>query len=890
MSKKWFALNAEQIEKKLKTNAATGLSRKAARSRYNKEAGSLFYSQKKSLAKMLMELFSDFTLIILLLVAVVALFFDAFSMGIVILSLVVLNLAFSLFIYHRCHRTTESLDSFFRPTAKVIRESKLFSVEYSQVVPGDVILLDEGDTLGCDSRLIRSDSLVVLMQVDKEQTCIVEKNAEGVTAANEIHAVNMVNMVHAGSTVLSGSARAIVTDVGKYTYLGALTGGVEKKIASDVPSELLSIKKFFSRISMALLIAILPICIIGLLMSNIRGGRVFLSDAFLLSVTFAASLMAQKACTVFNYFYVHFLRRSVVNQNPAVVRSIPSLDKLSKVDYIFLLDGAVLTDGIYHYSEKIDSSFKTKNESNNLYLAELVSIYRNVERHAISAGVSETEVYYKGIDDYLSKNPIDLEKIKIRFSVMSYSSIKEDGEKCESISFTDKGQKMYLKVHRTPYIISKCCFSTENGQDISLHKEELYDIERECINKMLLGDKLLVFTVQKGEHECFVGALCFKEGSDTNLVRSIQALEKNYTKVIIFAESDTEQQLPKVPEKFYRAPCVKAEDFLDKNLPVTYRFGSFSTYYGMNASQISELVSYVHKQNKTVAVVGFSDFASAAIDTADLFITSAPITSTLGGHLDEEIKSLEVSGVPTSVSCKQTVKDKAEVLISRPFNGRGGLLTLLRSIGFVKFAKQNVAGFFRFSMTMLILRLIVAVIPLLLGNLILDARHLLFFMTFFDIPVFLMYASNNNLRFSQRSPALFELSIKEYIKRELPLLISMMIGGILLFTLPYIPDAFGLYYFYNVEYHFAAITWLQIAVLYYLCYERIDCVREAIKNKMLLIAVGIVVALVILMFLIDPLGRLLGIERNPIVYLTLSFVPAIAFLASNAMLQKRMTK
>ena len=259
MNKKWFALSIDQVEEKLRTNAAAGLSRKAARSRCNKDNGSIYVTQRKSAWRMLEELVSDFTWAILLIIAVASFFFEEYSVGTVIISLLVLNALFSLFVYHRSVRSRESADRFFKPVAKVIREGKLYCVDYADVVLGDVLLLEKGDFIGCDARLTSSDSLKVRMKLDKERVCELEKNAISPVNQNEKFAYNMTNMVHANSVVIGGSARAIVTGVGRYTYFSALTGGIERSVDQELPEILQRIKKFFSSVSMLILIAILRI-------------------------------------------------------------------------------------------------------------------------------------------------------------------------------------------------------------------------------------------------------------------------------------------------------------------------------------------------------------------------------------------------------------------------------------------------------------------------------------------------------------------------------------------------------------------------------------------------------------------------------------------------------
>ena len=142
MNEKWFALDIKQIEKKLKTNAASGLSRQAARSRENKNNGQLFHVPKKSFLRNIWGFLSDFSLIILLLGAIFSLFFENEERmrGIAILVIVVSSLAISISLYLRSQKTVDGFASFFYPSVKVIRGGKLHRIDFRRVVIGDVII------------------------------------------------------------------------------------------------------------------------------------------------------------------------------------------------------------------------------------------------------------------------------------------------------------------------------------------------------------------------------------------------------------------------------------------------------------------------------------------------------------------------------------------------------------------------------------------------------------------------------------------------------------------------------------------------------------------------------------------------------------------------------
>ena len=226
MNEQWFKLTIQQIEKKLKTNAALGLSRKAARSRVNKNSGSVFIFPKESPMQMLGDLVADFSWILLVFAAGISSFFVDNQTGIVVFVLLSFNLLISFLVYHKSIRTSEQLNAFFYPKARFIRGGRLFYGDARKLVPGDVILIEQGDILCCDARLINSDHLSVKMRLDREQYTDLNKYAEGFLSPQIHHPKDMTNMVHAGSIVTQGSARAIVTEVGIYTYLGAMTKGI----------------------------------------------------------------------------------------------------------------------------------------------------------------------------------------------------------------------------------------------------------------------------------------------------------------------------------------------------------------------------------------------------------------------------------------------------------------------------------------------------------------------------------------------------------------------------------------------------------------------------------------------------------------------------------------
>ena len=169
MNEKWFLLPIGEIEKKLKTNAASGLTIKAARSRASKDS-SFFKIRKKNIGMLIVDLFADFFLLLLTLISFFSLFFSGdriiWSTALVFIAIELLVI---FLIHFRDKRSVESLTALFLPTARVIRGGKLYLLDYKDVVVGDVIMIEKGDIIGVDARLIHSDNLKVRMRIDKKR-------------------------------------------------------------------------------------------------------------------------------------------------------------------------------------------------------------------------------------------------------------------------------------------------------------------------------------------------------------------------------------------------------------------------------------------------------------------------------------------------------------------------------------------------------------------------------------------------------------------------------------------------------------------------------------------------------------------------------------------------
>lgn len=891
MNEKWFNLSVEQIEKKLKTNAASGLSPKAARSRasMHKKDEPFFTVKKRRIDKLILELFSDIFLVLLTLLAILSLFFEGDAViGGAILAVVLINLLWSLFLYYRDRRSLESMSDFFCPTARVIRGGKLYVADYRDVVEGDVILIEKGDVLGCDARLVHSDSLRVNMKIDKKIEVLLDKYAGGAVRPDELHAENMVNTVHAGSVVVQGSGRAIVTAVGKYTYLGAMTGGIAEIPSRELPVGLKHLKKEFSKIGMLLLLFTLPFCISSFLFGSFPGGNVSLSEAVLVALSVGATAMLSRASNLFCGFYVRYIRNAAVSEDPCIVRSLDSFDGLADVDYLFLLDGSIATDGILHFdllatADGETGSLERLGQSASV-LCELVAIYSSVRGSSLAMGLRPNGEIDLGIAEFIKKSACDLEALKIKYLIHSYLP-GIDATARDSVVYSERGERRELSVSSSEKLIDSCTHVMLTGAPKPLSEEGKDNLRRSYRQYIANGRRPVIFALDRDGARSFVGMLVLREGTDAELARAVSAIRMSGVSIISFSNCKGRENAPEIPDMLRQGSRAYADDFARRGLSADHAFGSFDEYCGFGAEDIALIAKLVKARGKGLMICGFTDFAAEAIREADVFVSCAPVRTGVFGHFDEEIRSLEVPGEQSSASCVQTVKAEADVLLMRPKGKKGGLAPLALAVSSCRIAYRNLSNYLKYLVFAMVMRTLTICGPMLFGQRSADAIQLLMLGFIIDMAAMVMFMRDNRRVGAEKKNIkrdMLSQSVISIPKRELPLTVSALLGAVLTLLLPNLiglVDAFGNFNF-KAEYTFCALALLQLALL--LCVYMRDILsksqyKKLFSSKVFLIELGAIVLFVLICFL-TPLGNFFGLVSNPPIYMLASFLPAIAFM------------
>ena len=164
---------------------------------------------------------------------------DHINVTIAIIGVVLLNAAIGFFQEYRAEKATEALQKMVPANAKVVRDGEVTIVAVADLVPGDLVLLEEGDSITADARLIRQYEMSTINIALTGESDAVRKTADPILD-EELATINMPNLVFMGTSVAAGTGQAVVFATGLNTEFGrifTLTAGVSEE-KSPLQSEI----------------------------------------------------------------------------------------------------------------------------------------------------------------------------------------------------------------------------------------------------------------------------------------------------------------------------------------------------------------------------------------------------------------------------------------------------------------------------------------------------------------------------------------------------------------------------------------------------------------------------------------------------------------------------
>ena len=279
---------------------------------------------KKSVARVFLEQFRDFLVVILILAAAVSAALGDGESALVILAVITMNAVLGTVQTVKAAASLDSLKRMSAPTAKVLRDGHVVQIPGREVVPGDVVVLEAGDSVCADGRLLESASLKCDESVLTGESLPVEKDVEPIDG--EAALGDRRNMVFSGSFVTYGRGRFLVTATGMDTEVGKiaalLKGAEEKKTPLQV-----SLDRFGRRLS-AIILAICAV-LFGVSVA-VRHENVM--NAFLFAVALAVAAIPEALSSIVT-IVLSFGTQKMAREN-AIIRKLQAVEGLGSVSVI----------------------------------------------------------------------------------------------------------------------------------------------------------------------------------------------------------------------------------------------------------------------------------------------------------------------------------------------------------------------------------------------------------------------------------------------------------------------------------------------------------------------------------------------------------------------------
>ena len=284
--------------------------------------------EKESLIRKFLGELKDPMTIVLIIAAVVsaitALYAGAsLTDTIIILAVVLINACLGVYQESKAEAAIEALQQVAAATAKVIRGGHLKTIHADEVVRGDMLILEAGDAVPADARIVECASMKTQEAALTGESTDVEKQSEALAAAEngEVSLGDRKNMVYMGSIVTYGRGHAVVTGTGMDTEMGAIADQLANAEDEETPLQLK-----LNELSRKLSVMILVICAFVFIVNLVRSGGKAVLDTFMVAVSLAVAAIPEGLSAVVTILLSIGVTK--MSKNHAIIRKLTAVETL----------------------------------------------------------------------------------------------------------------------------------------------------------------------------------------------------------------------------------------------------------------------------------------------------------------------------------------------------------------------------------------------------------------------------------------------------------------------------------------------------------------------------------------------------------------------------------
>ena len=322
--KEWYQLSKEEALERLHVTNNGLSSEQVQKLQEVHGKNALLESRKKSTLRVFLEQFQDLLVIILIIAAVISMMSDNVESTMVIFAVIILNAILGTVQHQKAEKSLDSLKSLSSPSAKVRRDGRKTEVDSTEVVPGDILLLEAGDLVVADGRILENYSLQVNESSLTGESTNVDKHAQTISK-DQVPLADRTNMVFSSALVTGGRAVVLVTATGMDSEIGKIASLMNETKEKKTPLQI-SLDQFSSKLALVIMI----ICALVFALSLYR--KMPILDSLMFAVALAVAAIPEALSSIVTI--VQAMGTQKMAREHAIIKELKAVESLGCVSVI----------------------------------------------------------------------------------------------------------------------------------------------------------------------------------------------------------------------------------------------------------------------------------------------------------------------------------------------------------------------------------------------------------------------------------------------------------------------------------------------------------------------------------------------------------------------------
>lgn len=672
----WHSSDAANVLKELKTDDKHGLCASEAADRLDIYGKNTTAVQTKSLFSRFLSQLNNKIVYFLVAVSLISLIVDIiykqndFYFSLLIIAIVVLNAFISAFHLHKCDEALNDIQSASKPNVTVTRDDKTIQIPSELLVPGDIMLLKEGDYITADARLVSADALRCNEAILSGEIVPVEKTADAVLDDITVASARK-NMVFTGCNVVHGSGVAVVVETGLRTEIGKLTD-----ISRQTNSEKLPITETLNKSGKVINIVVLCICVLAFvigLVQNFTSSEPFAQTtvtALMNAVALGICAMPESLPAISTIVIALGIQRMISDN--VVIKNKKSLELMGKTEVICVDKTGILTknnmelDCVYDGEHLINLKNDDLPEKTSSVL-QLATACSMLENDSTEAAIENACLKYNN----LSKK--DVENLFPRLASIPFDSVRKTMTSVNMIG----GQAVAIVKGAPEIVLPKCILS--NYEEVLKTCEDLASQSYRvlCIAIKRLGEIPSNLDPNEIEQELtFVGLLGIYDPPQSDTVEAIKCCNIAGIRTIMMTGDNLitakaiARRIGILSDDSEAISGEQLNSMSDEEL--IYNIEKYSVYARITPDDKLRIINAWQKSGKIVSVTGNGTEDADALAVADIGCAIGNYgTDVAKGNADVIIKNKKfmtfVNAVKESRALFENVKKSVTYLLSCNF-------------------------------------------------------------------------------------------------------------------------------------------------------------------------------------------------------------------------------